>query len=179
MEKRERHLIVCGRYADAFLSSYRNELSFDSCIVVNDLFEGIYPQNTEFIYFKEYKHFSSLIARRKMPEILKEVLKTLRGDIICFAALGHGSGTGIYRAIGNFFRTLNEPERLKFVSIRPWETEGDYAVSQANEAVLEHTDMFIQMSLSISKVKQYMNARNIEEAYQVADKWAVKMLQVL
>ncbi|MBY5950534.1 hypothetical protein KUV23_06090 [Algoriphagus marincola] len=177
MEKeRKRHLLALGSYGCYFFTNFGKELDFDSFIIVNDVPPEDINVPCEYIYFPERKQFSCIIAGRKMPERLKELLRNLDGEIVCLAALGFGSGTGLYEAVGGFIRTLDKTEKFKFISIRSPEIEGGYPVKEANRVALRLTDLN-QRSVSLDDLKIGYGYYSLEDYYQKGDEWVFEKLK--
>jgi len=176
MEKtNKRHLIALGTYGSHILSFVGKELDFESYILVNEDKPDIEGLSFEFIHFPEKKLFSSITARRKMPQRLKDLLVDLKGQIIILAALGFGSGHGLYEKLGEFIRTLSDQGKFKFVSIRPPEIEGRYPVEIANTVALQLTDLN-QRSVSLEDLKIGYGYYSLEDYYQKGDEWIVRRL---
>lgn len=176
-EKKSRHLIACGSYATSFLVKYGKELNFDSFTIVNASIPDNCGVDVEFIHFPELKVLSYFKAWKKMPPRLKEILETKTGEIICYAALGYGSGTGLYEAIGKVCRDLPNPTRVKFVSTRPVEAEGRYPVELAERVVLSLTDLFDQKSACLERLKEESVYYNLEDAYKNGDTWVLLQMK--
>ncbi|WP_100629743.1 hypothetical protein [Algoriphagus formosus] len=171
----KKHLLALGSYGSSFFSSYAKDLKLDSFTVINDIDPNEDEVPYKYIFFPEKKLFSNITARKKMPERLKEILTTLDGDIFCIAALGFGSGNGLYEAIGQFVKTLENPEKIKFISLRPPEKEGRYPVEVAERVVLGLTDLN-QRSISLEDLKIGYGLCTSEEYFLLGDHWVLKQI---
>lgn len=54
-----------------------------------------------------------------MSNELKEFIKGIEGQVICYCALGGKTGTGLTQSFASYFKEIHHPSRLKFVTTRP------------------------------------------------------------
>lgn len=173
---RKRHLITLGSFGCHFFTTFGKELDFDSFTIVNETQPQDIDIPFEFIFFPEKKLFSSITAKKKMPQRLKDILINLDGQIVILAALGFGSGNGLYEEVGKLIRTFDDQERFQYVSIRPPEMEGRYPVEIANMVALQLTDLN-QRSVSLDSLKIGYGYYRLEDYYQKGDEWILKQLK--